>query len=49
VVSGDSLMSIAERLFGDREMWESLYTWNQDQIKDPNLIYPGQVLSINAQ
>ena len=49
VVSGDSLMSIAERLFGDREMWESLYTWNQDQIKDPNLIYPGQVLNINAQ
>ena len=48
VISGDSLMSIAEKMFNDKEMWQSLYEWNQAEIKDPNLIYPGQVLNLHS-
>ena len=46
VQRGDSLMGIAEKLLGDRTLWETIYERNKDQIRDPNLIYQGQVLSV---
>ena len=49
VVSGDSLSKIAKREYGDAQKWRQIYEANRDQIKDPDLIYPGQVLTIPAE
>lgn len=46
VQSGDSLMGIAEKLLGDKSLWETIYERNKDMIQDPNLIFPGQVLYV---
>ncbi|MFI7496580.1 transglycosylase family protein [Kocuria sp. M4R2S49] len=46
VVEGDTLGSIADKL--GIENWEDLYAANADIIADPNLIFPGQVLTIPA-
>ena len=46
VKSGDSLSKIAKALLGDATRWPEIYEANKDQIKDPNLIYPGQELRI---
>ena len=31
-------------LLRDSRQWPAIYSLNKDQIRDPNLIYPGQVL-----
>jgi len=46
VVSGDSLSKIAEREYGDANKWRTIYEANKDIITDPDLIYPGQALTI---
>jgi nucleoid-associated protein YgaU len=46
VVAGDSLSKIAKRLYGDAAKWRQLYEVNRDQIKNPDLIHPGQKLKI---
>ncbi len=46
VVSGDSLSSIAEKQLGDRTMWRDIFNLNKGLIRDPNRIYPGQVLAL---
>ncbi len=46
VVSGDSLSKISKRIYGDASKWKKIYEANSDQIKNPDLIYPGQVLEI---
>ncbi len=46
VVSGDSLSKIAKRQYGDMDQWRRIYEANRDQIKDPDLIHPGQQLKI---
>lgn len=46
VVSGDSLSKIAKREYGDMNQWRRIYDANRDQIKDPDLIHPGQQLKI---
>ena len=46
VVSGDSLSRIAKRQYGDANQWRRIYEANKSVIKDPDLIYPGQVLRI---
>lgn len=46
VVSGDSLSKIAKRHYGDMNQWRRIYDANRDQIKDPDLIHPGQKLRI---
>ena len=46
VVKGDSLSKIAKREYGDPNKWRTIYEANQDLIKDPDLIYPGQELKI---
>lgn len=48
VVKGDSLWSIAKRLLGNGRLWQQIYDANKDIIKDPNMIYVGQVLVIPA-
>lgn len=46
VVSGDSLSKIAKREYGDAQKWQLIYQANRDKINDPDLIHPGQVLTI---
>lgn len=46
IKSGDSLSKIAKRFYGNAGEWEKIYKANQDKIKDPNLIYPGQKIVI---
>lgn len=40
---GDNLWRISRRLYGDGFRYTTIYKANQDQIRDPDLIYPGQV------
>jgi uncharacterized protein YidB (DUF937 family) len=46
VVAGDSLSKIAKRFYGDANKWRRIFEANRDQIKNPDLIHPGQVLRI---
>jgi len=46
VQKGDSLSKIAKREYGDAQQWRRIYEANRDTIKDPDLIYPGQVVRI---
>ncbi len=44
VVKGDSLWRISQRVLGDGQRYIQIYQANADQIRNPNLIYPGQIL-----
>ena len=46
VVAGDSLSKIAKRFYGDANKWPRIHEANRDQIKNPDLIHPGQKLRI---
>ena len=46
VVKGDSLSKIAKALYGSAGKWKVIYEANKDSIKNPDLIYPGQVFRI---
>lgn len=46
VVRGDCLWNIAKRFYGNGAQYTKIYNANRDKIKNPNLIYPGQVLTI---
>ncbi|NIQ11453.1 MAG: LysM peptidoglycan-binding domain-containing protein [Gammaproteobacteria bacterium] len=49
VVRGDSLWAISAMpsVYGNPYQWPLIYKANSDQIKDADLIYPGQVLGID--
>jgi Tfp pilus assembly protein FimV len=51
VVSGDNLWNISGKptVYSDPYQWPLIYKANSDQIKDADLIYPGQVLAIDTQ
>ncbi len=48
VVSGDSLWRIAAKpgIYNDGSLWHLIYDANKSIIRNPNLIFPGQVLTI---
>lgn len=46
VAAGDSLSSIAQQFYGDPALYPRLFEANRNQLNDPNLIFPGQVLRI---
>ena len=46
VAKGDSLSKIAKQLYGDAQKWRQIYEANKDTIKNPDLIHPGQVLTV---
>jgi LysM repeat protein len=46
VQPGDTLSSIAQRFYGSPADWPWLYQANRSVLQNPNLIYPGQVLSV---
>ena len=43
VSRGDSLWRISQRTMGGGQRYAIIYRANKDQIRNPNLIYPGQV------
>lgn len=49
VQSGDTLSSIAEQHLGDANAYNRIFAANQPMLKDPDEIYPGQVLIIPEQ
>lgn len=46
VKSGDCLWNIAKKYLGDGSRYNEIYSLNKDKIKNPNLIYAGQVLTL---
>jgi hypothetical protein len=49
VIRGNSLWRIARRAYGAGINYTLIYEANKDQIKDPDLIYPGQVFNLPAK
>ncbi len=46
VKAGDTLSKIAKNELGDASRYAVLFDANRDVLKDPDKIYPGQVLKI---
>ena len=46
VKKGDSLWAIAAKYYGNGSEYTKIYNANTDKISNPNLIYPGQVLTL---
>ncbi len=46
VQKGNSLWWLARRAYGEGTRYTVIYSANRDQIVDPNLIYPGQVVRV---
>ena len=46
VKKGDCLWKIARQFYGNGSKYTLIYNANRDKIKNPNLIYTGQVLTI---
>jgi nucleoid-associated protein YgaU len=49
VKSGDSLSKIAKEFYGDAMKYPVIFEANKPMLKDPDKIYPGQVLRIPAE
>ncbi len=49
VKKGECLWKISsyKEIYNDPFMWPLIYRANKDKIKDPDLIYPGQVFNID--
>lgn len=43
---GNTLWAIAQELLGDGVMYVQIYEANREQIRNPDLIYPGQIFTI---
>ncbi len=46
VQPGNSLWRIARRTYGQGEQYTLIFAANTEQIRDPDLIYPGQIFSL---
>lgn len=46
VEKGESLSRIAKKYYRDPMKYKAIFEANTDQLKDPDLIHPGQVLTI---
>ena len=44
VAPGESLSRIAARIYGDPQLWRHIQRDNAQRVRDPDRIYPGQVL-----
>jgi LysM repeat protein len=49
VVKGDTLSKIAKQHYGDANAYHRIFEANRPLLKDPDEIYPGQVLRIPAE
>lgn len=43
IIWGDNLWNISQKIYGKGELYTTIFKANQDQIRNPDLIYPGQV------
>jgi nucleoid-associated protein YgaU len=48
VQPGDTLSHIAQKHYGKASHWHAIFAANRDQIDNPDLIHPGQVLKLPA-
>lgn len=48
VRAGDTLSHIAQQHYGKASRWHAIFDANRDQLDDPDLIRPGQVLKLPA-
>jgi nucleoid-associated protein YgaU len=46
VQPGNSLWRIARRIYGEGPRYSVIYQANKDQIREPDLIYPGQIFVV---
>lgn len=46
VQPGDSLSKIAKHVYGDASRWKEIWEANKAEIPNPDLIHPGQQLSM---
>lgn len=46
VQPGNSLWRLARRVYGEGERFSLIYQANKDQIRDPDMIFPGQVFAL---
>ena len=46
VQAGDNLTKIARHVYGDGNKWKAIFEANKDRIKNPDLIHPGDVLTL---
>ena len=49
VQPGNSLWRIARRAYGSGAQYTVIYEANVDQIRDPDLIYPGQIFEVPGE
>lgn len=49
VVKGDTLSKISKEMYGDANKYNTIFEANKPMLKDPDKIYPGQVLRIPAE
>ena len=48
VQKGDTLSHIAQHHYGKASKWHAIFEANRDQLDNPDLIQPGQVLKLPA-
>jgi hypothetical protein len=48
VQPGNSLWRLARRVYGEGTLYTTIFQANKEQIKNPDLIYPGQVFALPA-
>jgi tetratricopeptide (TPR) repeat protein len=48
VEQGDSLWTIADRVYGNAELYIRIFEANRDRLRDPDRIYPGMQLTLPA-
>jgi nucleoid-associated protein YgaU len=46
---GNSLWKLSREVYGKGRMYTIIYEANRDQLKNPNKIFPGQILTAPMQ
>jgi nucleoid-associated protein YgaU len=46
VQAGDTLMNLAQKYYGDKEQFSTIYSFNREQVHAPDRLTPGTVLII---
>jgi nucleoid-associated protein YgaU len=46
IQEGETLSTIAEKVYGSKSAWQKLYALNKDRVPNPNRMKPGTVISV---